>query len=45
MTNTEITEHIATRVCKCKYCTMIDVMMGDPELNEWEHQLNPTPFS
>lgn len=29
-------KHIADKVCSCDYCTMIDVMFGDPLLNAWE---------
>ena len=28
--------HIADEVCSCKYCQKIDVIFGDPLLNEWE---------
>ena len=29
-------DHIADKLCSCRFCTMIDVMFGDPLLNEWE---------
>ena len=28
--------HITDKVCSCKFCTMLDVMFGDPKLNSWE---------
>ena len=31
-------EHIQDKVCSCRYCTMLDVMYGDPLLNAWEKE-------
>jgi len=28
--------HIADKVCSCECCQKIDVIFGDPLLNEWE---------
>jgi len=29
-------EHLIDTICSCPYCTMLDVMFGDPLLNSWE---------
>lgn len=29
-------KHIKDKVCKCRNCTMIDCLWGDPLLNRWE---------
>jgi len=28
-------KHVINETCSCLYCTMIDIMSGDPELNKW----------
>jgi len=31
-------KHVIDKACSCNYCTMIDVMWGDPKLNRWERR-------
>ena len=33
-----MSSHLISEVCSCEFCTMLDVMTGDPELNEWEKE-------
>lgn len=28
--------HLADKVCSCLHCQMLDIMFGDPLLNNWE---------
>lgn len=28
-------KHLIDKACSCKYCTMIDIMWGDPALSKW----------
>ena len=35
-------EHKIDKVCSCKYCTMIDIMYGDPLANTWEKGFIPS---
>lgn len=29
-------KHITDQVCSCRYCTIIDIVFGDPFLTPWE---------
>lgn len=32
------TKHVPDKICSCHYCTLIDIVFGDPLLTPWEQK-------